>query len=146
MNYKLIIIFFVSICLYSCSSSSDVSNNQNFKIDYYTMGGFAGRSSGFTINSNGKVHFWNGATAANRAIKDSTNLDKDAINKIAGLLQDSTIYSYNYLDKGNLTSVLKINSDNGINSISYSGTVPPKEFPKQIKSLINELNKVSNKK
>ncbi len=146
MNYKLITILLASLYLFSCSSSSDTSNNGNFKIDYYTSGGFAGRSSGFTIYSNGKVHFWNGATAVNRAITDSTNLNDVAVNKISELLQDSTIYSYNYQGKGNLTSILKINSGHNTNSITYSGTVPPEEFPEQIKSLIHELNKVSNKK
>jgi len=146
MNYKLIIIFFASLYLLSCSSSSDVSKDKVFQIDYYTSGGFAGKSNGFTIYSNGKVYYWNGITAVNRTLTDSTVLDKDAINKISELIQDSTIYSYNYQDKGNLTSILKINSENKTNSITFSGTVPPERFPEQIKSLILELNKVSNKK
>lgn len=146
MNYKLFTVLFASLYLFACSCSSEISNKGNFKIDYYTNGGFAGRSNGFTIYSNGKVHFWNGATAANRAITDSISLDEDAIHKIYELLQDSTIYSYNYQDRGNLTSVLKINSNDNTNSISYSGAVPPEKFPKQLKSLIYELNKVTNKK
>ncbi len=145
MNYKLLTILSVSLFFFSCCSSSDVSNNKKFQIDYYTSGGIAGRSSGFTIFSDGKVHFWNGVTVTNRAVTDSINLDENALNKIYQLLQDSTILSYNYQDKGNLTSVLKIKSNDETNNISYNGTVPPEKFPEQLKNLIYELNKVTNK-
>ncbi len=145
MNLKLITILLASLCFFSCSSSSDTTNSK-FKIDYYTSGGIAGRSSGFTIYSNGKVDFWNGATITSRSITDSTNLNEEIVNKISELLQDSTVCSYNYQDKGNLTSVLKINSNDYTNNITYSGTVPPEKFPEQLKNLINELNKVSIKK
>ena len=146
MKYKLLTIFLTSLYLISCSSSSDVAHKDNFKIDYFTSGGIAGRSSGFTIYANGKVHFWDGATAANRLISDSTQVEDDLLNKISDILQDSTILSYNYRVKGNLTSILRINSNESMNSISFSGTTPPQEFPDHLKNLIYELNKVSNKK
>ena len=146
MNYKLFTIFLASLCLFSCSSSSDVAQKNKFKIDYFTSGGVTGRSSGFTIYADGKVHFWNGATAANKSITDSTQVDDDIINKISDLLQDSTIFSYNYQDKGNLTSIIKINSNENMNDISYSGNIPPQEFPVELKNLISELNKVSKNK
>ena len=146
MNYKIFTVILISLYLFSCSCSSDISQERNFIIDYYTIGGVTGKSDGITVNSDGKVNHWNGFTAANRTVTDSVKVNEDEINNFASLLEDSTLYTFKYREKGNLTTVITINTNKHMNSISYPGTVSPKEFPKQIKELITELNKLFNRK
>ncbi len=141
------LLFFIS-----CSSSSKVNkdinqkiNNENFSIDYYTIGGITGRSQGITLNSDGKLDYWSGATFSNRTITDSSKVNEEILNRFSQLLQDSTIFNFNYQEKGNLTTVLRISVENKNNNITYSGTIIPTNFPQQIKVLIKELNNLVNK-
>lgn len=154
MKYRIIISIITSLLITSCCGSKNTASGikvkkdqpANFVIDYYTSGGFTGRSEGLTIYSNGNVNFWSGVNVANSIIKDSAKINNDKINKFFTLLQDSTIFNFNYNEKGNLTTILNINSGKNKNRISYSGTVIPKEFPEKTKNLIVELNKLLNKK
>ena len=146
MNYKIFTAILISLYIFSCTCSSDISQERNFKIDYYTIGGVTGRSDGITVFSDGRLNHWNGFTVANRTVTDSVKVSEDEINKFSKLLEDSTIFTYHYREKGNLTTVITINTNKHSNSISYADRVLPKEFPNQIKNLIIELNKLSNKK
>jgi len=146
MNYNIFTAILISLSIFSCTCSSDISQERNFKIEYYTIGGVTGRSDGITIFSDGRLNHWNGFTIANRTVTDSIKVNEDEINKFSKLLEDTTIFTYHYREKGNLTKVITINTNNRANSISYPETVLPKEFPQQIKTLITELDKLSNKK
>lgn len=141
-------LFVISLTLhfYSCGNSTDLAKIQNYKIDYYTTGGVTGRSDGLTINSEGQLKFWNGITITNRTITDSLKIDNEDMAKLSNLLADSTIYSFNHHEPGNLTTVLKVTSDFGSNTISFPGTITGGSFPHKIKELIVELNELKKKK
>lgn len=133
-------------CFYYCGNSSDLAQIKNYKIDYYTTGGVTGRSDGLTVTSEGELKFWNGITITNRIVTDSLKLNNNDIVKLSDLIADSTIYSFKYHKPGNLTTVLKVTSDIGSNTISFPGTITGGSFPHKIKELIIELNELKNKR
>lgn len=154
MFYRIFISIVISLSIASCCGSKKTlsgakikkSNTQDFVINYYTSGGFTGKSDGVTVYSNGNVNYWSGINAANNIVKDSVKINNDEIDRISALVHDSSNYDFKYNEKGNLTTVLTISSGNNKNRITYSGTIVPKEFPANTKNLISELNKLLNKK
>ena len=143
---RYLIIITMVFQFYSCGSSSDLTNVQNFKIDYYTTGGITGRSDGLTVDSEGQLKFWNGITYTKRIISDSLKINNDDIIILSKLLEDTTIYNFKHKETGNLTTVLKFTSDSGNNTISYSGTIAGSYLHHKIKELISKLNELKNKR
>jgi len=141
-----LIIILILFHFYSCGSSSNLEQVQNYSIDYYTTGGVTGMSYGLTVDSEGQLKFWNGAILTNRIVTDSLKLENDDVSILSKLLEDPTIFNFKYKETGNLTTIIKITSDRGSNIISYSGTITGNSFPHKIKELVSELNKLKNKR
>ncbi|MCL4511106.1 MAG: hypothetical protein M1470_08570 [Bacteroidetes bacterium] len=127
-----------------CAGSLTTNAAKKFAIDYYTIGGIAGTTSGVTLSSDGWLKHWRGRSAALRTVADSLRVDRKVLERITELLDKPEVFSFSYEAVGNLTYVLKIQSGDKYNSISFDQVGDIKGFPESLQKLLSELNKLSN--
>ncbi len=132
----------VSVLIWSCSSTQKSASIQEFVVEYYTMGGFAGTSEGFTLTSDGLVRFWRGRTPELRSILDSLQLGTEALGRIAEALRQKDLYTIRPGVAENLTNVVSVRSGTGSNVIMFSPLSPPEGETPSLKLLLTELQKI----
>ncbi len=134
-----IIITLALIYFPSCSSSNTVSNNYNYRIDYFVEGGFTGMTKGVTVISNGTAKFWQKFRNVSTLKQDSIMLNESQLNSLENLLQDSTIFTCNINNSGNITTTIIIKCNNLSNKISFPGTEPPDYIPENLTEIITKI-------
>ena len=87
----IIVLFLLST---SCSLTNTCSKNDNYKIDYYSGGGFTGIESGVTINCNGEVRFWERKPNTNSTTIDSLRLNDKQIIEFNKMLENPELFVY----------------------------------------------------
>ncbi len=137
--------FFVALILVqffvSCSSSNQCSNYNNYRIDYYSAGGFTAVEQGVTIKCNGWKYIWTKKPNEKSVISDSLKLDADQTVKFGEMLKSPALYSYHNDYKGNRTTYLVLTTEKNYNSVSFNASDLPGEMPGVMKNLIAEIQK-----
>lgn len=129
----------------SCSSSNASIAKINYRIDYYSGGGFTGMESGLTIFSDGTVAFWNKKLNSEREITDSLKLTREQIEKFNELTASPELVSYSHNYHGNYTTHLIITKDIQLNDISVNGSDLPQDMPASVSNLISEIKVIFKK-
>ncbi len=137
----LLLLFFP---LASCSNSNLCSTNNNFRIDFYSGGGFTGMESGITISCEGWAKFWKRKPNSIKETTDSVSVSNDSMKKISELMKNPELFTYNNKYTGNYTIHLVLMKDIQINSISFNQSEPPENFPESMKELISEIKNIKS--
>lgn len=130
----------------SCSFTNPCSKNDNFKIDYYSGGGFTGIETGMTINCDGWIRYWERKLNSLRITTDSLKLTTDQLRTLDEKMEDPELFTYSNTYVGNYTTYLTLFKDDKINNISFDASGMPLNIPSSIKNLITEINKIINKR
>ncbi len=125
-----------------CSSSEKTAAQPEFVVEYYTAGGFAGTSEGFTLSSDGLVSFWRGRTPDIRAVTDSLRLESEALDTIAAALAHDDLYTVKSGEAENLNNVVSIHYGTKSTVIMFSPISPPAGATASFKQLLTELQKI----
>lgn len=130
----------------SCASSSTFFQNNNYKIEYFSGGGFTGIESGVTINSDGIVKFWDRKPNSIPIIKDSLKLDDEQIKVFDQIMKNPKLFSYknNYI--GNYTTHLILTVKKNSNDVSFNPSDPPTNMPTIFSDLIAAIKKIKKNK
>ena len=136
----------LSLPFASCSSTDSCTANGNFRIDYFSGGGFTGMQQGVTVSCEGWAKFWKKMPASERVTTDSVELSSDQIKNFERLLGSPEIFSYSNKFTGNYTSHLVIMKDIQSNDISFNSSDPPSNMPEAVKNLISEIKTITKVK
>ena len=128
--------------LFSCSNTYSSLTNVNFRIDFYSGGGFTGVESGITISSQGWAKFWKKNLNSLRQTTDSVAIPSDQMARITNLMKNPKIFSYDNKYAGNYTTYLVLAQDIQFNQISFNDSEPPSNMPDVIKDLISEIKTI----
>ena len=126
----------------SCSQPYTSLTNLNYRIDFYSGGGFTGVESGITISSQGWAKFWKKNLNSLRQTTDSVAIPINKMVKITNLMTNPKIFSYDNKYAGNYTTYLVLARDIQFNQISFNDSEPPSNMPDVIKDLITEIKKI----
>ncbi len=127
---------------FSCSHPYSSLTNVNFRIDFYSGGGFTGVESGITISSQGWAKFWKKNLNSLRQTTDSVAIPSDKMLRITNLMTNPKIFSYNNKYTGNYTTYLVLAQDIQFNKISFNDSELPSNMPDVIKDLITEIKEI----
>ena len=133
------------VLLTSCSAPKQTINEQSFKVELFSSGGFAGTASGVTVTSDGWARFWNGRSAILQSVVDSMKLSEETRSRISSLLSQEENFTLNSQTVGNMTTTLLMQSGQKSNRVSFVGEEPPATFPNSTKELITELRHLQPK-
>jgi hypothetical protein len=136
------LLFFLVI---SCYLTVLYAREDNFRIDYYSGGGFTGFQSGLTIFSDGTVKFWKQNLSTNRQITDSLRLSGELLRKFNQSINNPEFFTYHNKLAGNYTTYITLARGIQLNRISFNGFDFPADMPASIKELISEIKIIYNK-
>ncbi len=139
----IIVLFLLST---SCSLTNTCSKNDNYKIDYYSGGGFTGIESGVTINCNGEVRFWERKPNTNSTTIDSLRLNDKQIIEFNKMLENPELFVYKNIFRGNYTTHLILMSDEKSNNVSFNISDPTTNMPKAFSDLITAIKQIKKTK
>jgi len=139
------VVSLLAIVLGSCSTTNNCSSNGNFRIDYYSGGGFTGMQQGVTVACEGWAKFWKKMPASKRVTTDSVKLSSNQLKRFESLLDTPAIFSYKNEYSGNYTTHLVIMKDIQTNNISFNSSNQPSNFPSVVADLISELKSINKK-
>ncbi len=132
----------LSLPFVSCSSADNCTANGNFRIDFYSGGGFTGMQQGVTISCEGWAKFWKKMPTSDREITDSVSLSSDQMKGFVDMINNPELFSYSNKFTGNYTTHLVIMKDIQLNDISFNDSDPPKNFPQAVTNLISEIKNI----
>ncbi len=138
----LIMSIMIVFSFFSCSHPYSSLTNVNFRIDFYSGGGFTGVESGITISSQGWAKFWKKNLNSLRQTTDSVAIPSDKMLRITNLMTNPKIFSYNNKYTGNYTTYLVLAQDIQFNKISFNDSELPSNMPDVIKDLITEIKEI----
>ncbi|MHB8580305.1 MAG: hypothetical protein ACYDA4_10675 [Ignavibacteriaceae bacterium] len=127
----------------SCSQTYSSLTNINFRIDFYSGGGFTGVESGITISSQGWAKYWKKNLNSLRQTTDSVAIPSDKMVRITNLMTNPKIFSYDNNYSGNYTTYLVLTQDIQFNQISFNESELPSNMPDVIKDLISEIKTIN---
>jgi hypothetical protein len=136
---KQFILVLVSLGIFSCGNSKQVTAERDFRIDLYTYGGIVGNATGVTVTGDGWAKTWNGRTAVLRHVRDSVRVDQQRLARIDSLAASEEVSALRAEQTGNLTTVLTVQREGAFHQVSFSGDQVPGSFPQSAKDLIREL-------
>jgi hypothetical protein len=137
--FKVTILSIFLFSLASCSSISQSKEDESYRIDYYSGGGFTGMESGVTIFSDGNVKFWKKRLNSERQITDSLKLSEEQITKLNEISKNPELFTFSNKYTGNYTTYLLLTKGIQLNHISFNGAELPAEMPDCLKNLISEI-------
>ncbi len=140
---KAAMLFILFLPFTSCSSSDSCTINNNYRIDYYSGGGFTGVESGITISCEGWAKFWKRNLNSLRQTTDSVTISSDKLKKISELMKNPELFLYNNKFAGNYTTHLVLMKDIQFNQITFNESDLPANMPDVIKDLINEIKGIN---
>jgi hypothetical protein len=143
--FKFATVSILLLSFISCSSSIQSVTGDNFKIEYYSGGGFTGIQSGLTIFSDGTVKLWKQNLQSSRQITDSLKLSDEQFLELNETIIDSEFFSYHYKFSGNYATYLTVTKGIQSNQISFNGSDLPPDMPASIKDLISEIKTIYTK-
>jgi hypothetical protein len=143
--YLVAIVSTLFFSITSCSSSNTLPAGNEYRIDYYSGGGFTGIESGLTILSSGTVKFWKRNPNSERRITDSLQLTEIQLKRLDDLIINPELFTYTYKFSGNYTTHLVLSKDIQSNQISFNSSDLPEEMPGSVKDLISEIKTIFNK-
>ena len=135
----------LSLPFASCSTVDSSTANGNYRIDYYSGGGFTGIQQGVTVSCEGWAKFWKKMPSSERVITDSVALSSDQLKKLDSLMSSPDIFSYSNKVSGNYTTYLVLMKDIQFNNISFNNSDPPADMPPSIIELITEIKNINKK-
>lgn len=132
--------FLLPACLFaSCSSARECTSEDNYRIEYFTGGGFTGVERGMTIECSGTVHMWERKVNEARVVTDSLTLNTSSLKIFDTAMNDTTVFSYARKDASNHTATLTLSKRNRNNSISYNSTAAPADLPASVRAILAEI-------
>ncbi len=140
--FSVIMFCMIVLSFDSCSQPYTSLTNLNYRIDFYSGGGFTGVESGITISSQGWAKFWKKNLNSLRQTTDSVAIPSNMMKKITDLMKNPELFSYNNKFAGNYTTYLVLVQDIQFNQISFNDSEPPSNMPDVIKDLITEIKKI----
>ncbi len=140
---KVTLLFLLILPFPSCSSSDSCATNGNYRIDYYSGGGFTGMESGVTISCEGWVKFWKQSLNSIRQTTDSVSLSSEQQKRFNQLMNNPELFSYQNKFAGNYTTYLVLMKDVQFNRMSFNEADPPENLPAAIKDLILEIKNIN---
>ncbi len=143
---KTLALLFLFLPFASCSNADICSSNNNFRIDFYSGGGFTGVESGITISCEGWAKFWKRKPNSIRETTDSLSVSKDSMKKISELMTNPELFTYSNKYSGNYTTHLVVMKDIQINSISFNQSDTSANLPESVKNLISEIKNIKSDK
>lgn len=129
----------------ACSSADTCSANGNFRIDFYSGGGFTGMQQGVTISCEGWAKFWKGMPNSARTTTDSVSLSSEQMSKFVSLMNNPEVFSFKNKFSGNYTTHLVVMKDIQTNSITFNEGDPPANLPQAVSDLISEIKNINKK-
>ena len=137
------ILFALCACVAaSCSSARECSQEDNYRIDYFTGGGFTGFEKGMTIDCSGRVKLWEKKLNSPREITDSLLLKSSDRKKIDEIMNDTSLFEYSAKEVSNHTATLIISKREKTMTIAWRSSDAPPDLPASIRSLLTEINKI----
>ena len=143
--YRVAIISILFFSFTSCSATNILVTHSEYRIDYYSGGGFTGIESGLTIFSSGTVKFWKRNPNSERRITDSLKLSEIQLKEIDNLITNPELFTYTFKFSGHYTTHLVLSKDIQLNQISFNSSDLPEEMPVSVKNLISEIKTIFNK-
>jgi len=141
------IAFLVPILIFaSCSSSNNCSSNENFRIDFYSGGGFTGIETGITISCEGWAKLWKKFPNSTREVTKTIKLTTNQLKSFNKFINDTSVFSYHSKYAGNYTTYLLLIKGVQINRISFNQNDLPVDFPQGISGLISEIENIEKNK
>jgi hypothetical protein len=126
----------------SCSSARDCSQENNYRIDYFTGGGFTGFEKGMTIECSGWVKLWEKKLNSPREITDSLLLKSSDRKKFDEIMNDTALFEYSAKEVSNHTATLIISKREKTTTIAYRSSDAPPDLPAVIRDLLTEITKI----
>ena len=126
----------------SCTSIDTCKQNGEYRIDYYSSGGFTALQTGVSIKCDGTVLFWNKMPNSGRNVTDSLTLSDSQVGMFDTLMKNPELFSYTKSYTGNYTANLVLIKDDNFNKISFNSSEIPAEFPDAVKDLIREVQNI----
>src|SRR5512141_1160976 len=117
---KQFILVLVSLGIFSCGNSKQVTAERDFRIDLYTYGGIVGNATGVTVTGDGWAKTWNGRTAVLRHVRDSVRVDQQRLARIDSLAASEEVSALRAEQTGNLTTVLTVQRERAFHQVSFS--------------------------
>lgn len=127
----------------SCTSIDSCSQNGEYRIDYFTSGGFTALETGVTIKCDGSVVFWNKMPNSSRNVTDSLKLSDSQIRVFDTLMKNPEAFTYTNKYPENYTTNLILLKGDNFNKISFNGSDIPADLPDSIKDLIREVQSIN---
>lgn len=131
-----------SMAISSCSSTPKTESPQEFMVEYYTVGGFAGTSDGYTLTSDGLVRFWEGPSLDTRKVIDSLHLSEDQLRPIAEMIGRDDLYAVKQGEAQNMTTVISVHCGARSMTTMFSPPMLPEGATDSFRSLLTELQKI----
>jgi hypothetical protein len=124
----------------ACTSVRECSQENTYRIEYSTGGGFTGLEHGMTIECTGWVKFWEKRLNADRANTDSLILTSSTLRKLDAFMSDPAVFGYSMKEAGNVTTTLSVSKAGKLNVVSYGASRPPTDLPASMRGILTEIN------
>jgi len=114
-----------------------------YTVDFSSGGGFSGMHSGFTISPTGMVSYWSEMQGRKEDIRKVGTLSADQLIALQQRIDHSEFRTFVYNETGNMTTSLRITSNEELHTVTWSGARSETEHvPSQIQVLYTYLTEL----